>query len=120
MDRRTMNFIDLYFESLDENIEEVKKDLSDAGIDLGNLENGIIQSIKKAKAEIKIEKGKEFKTTALKVIHKVQLQNKEFEETPEFRIAARNLGKLDKQDENEIKKNEMILKELDKILNQDN
>lgn len=115
MDRRTMNFIDLYFESLDENIEEVKEDLSEAGIDLENLMNNVNQMIKKAKADIKIEKGRILRNAAIKIIDRVQ--NNDYQQTPAFRIAARNLGKLDKQDEEEIKKNEIILNELDKIIN---
>lgn len=115
MNRRTMNFIDLYFESLDENIDEVKKELSNTGIDLKSLEEKIDHLIKHTKAEIKIEKGKKFKSDALKVINRVQKQNKGYEETTEFKMAARNLEKLDKQDEVEIKKNEDILKELGKL-----
>lgn len=118
MDRRTQNFLYLYFAVIDENAEEIKKQLEDEGIDIKNLEDDIKELIKKTKAEIKIEKGKIFKANALKVIDRVQNQNKEFEETPAFKIAARNLGKIDKQDEAEIKKNEMILKELDKSFNQ--
>lgn len=116
MTQRTLNFLELYFEAIDENIDEVVGQLRESGIDPEESQNRIMQKIKQKKAEIKIAKGKQFKASVLQIIDKVQNQNKEYEETPVFRIAARKLGKLDKQDESEIKKNEIILNEISKLL----
>lgn len=116
MTQRTLNFLEIYFEAIDENIDEVAGELKDTGIDPEESQNRIMQKIKEKKAEIKIEKGKQFKASVLKIIDKVQNQNKVYEETSEYRIAARKLGTLDKQDEVEIKKNEMILDEISKLI----
>jgi hypothetical protein len=116
MTQRTLNFLEIYFEAIDENIDEVAGELKDSGIDPEESQNRIMQKIKQKKAEIKIEKGKQFKASVLKIIDKVQNQNKVYEETSEYRIAARKLGTLDKQDEVEIKKNEMILDEISKLI----
>ncbi len=116
MDNRKLEyFSNFLLDTSEDDINYMISELRDAGIDPVESQQKTLKMIKQKKAEIKLEKGKIFKATALKVIDRVQNENKEFEETPVFKIAARNLGKLDKQDEDEIKKNEMILKELGKM-----
>lgn len=53
-----MNFIRLIDEALDENIEEIKKELQDEGIDIKEVQKELLSFIKKQRAKLSIEKGK--------------------------------------------------------------
>lgn len=55
---RQMNFIRLMDEAFDENIEEIKKELQDEGIDIKEVQKELLGFIKKQKAKLFIEKGK--------------------------------------------------------------
>jgi ATP-dependent Clp protease ATP-binding subunit ClpA len=55
---RQMNFIRLMDEAFDENIEEIKKELQDEGIDVNEVQKELLGFIKKQKAKLSIEKGK--------------------------------------------------------------
>ncbi|MGQ9848058.1 MAG: hypothetical protein ACUVQP_11250 [Bacteroidales bacterium] len=53
-----MNFIRLMDEAFDENIEEIKKELQDEGIDIKEIQKELLGFINKQKAKLRIEKGK--------------------------------------------------------------
>lgn len=53
-----MNFIRLMDEALDKNIEEIKKELQDEGIDIKEVQKELLSFIKKQRANLLIEKGK--------------------------------------------------------------
>ena len=55
---RQMNFIRLMDEAFDENIEEIKKELQDEGIDIKEIQKELLSFIKKQRAKLLIEKGK--------------------------------------------------------------
>ena len=58
MNQKTQNFLDLYFDAIDENIDDVVEELKSAGNDPEETHNKILYMIKQKKAELKIEKGK--------------------------------------------------------------
>lgn len=62
---RQMNFIRLMDEAFDENIEEIKKELQDEGIDVNEVQKELLGFIKKQKAKLSIEKGKLMKQALL-------------------------------------------------------
>lgn len=53
-----MNFIKLMDEAFDENIEEIKNELQDEGIDIKEVQKELLSFIKKQRAKLFIEKGK--------------------------------------------------------------
>lgn len=113
---RAINFIDLYLESIDDNIDAIKSELIKAGIDPEYSEERIMDLIKQNKAEIKIEKGRILKQ---KVLNKLkEASNLILPDETESRLAVqfRKLEKLDAEDEKEIKKNEALLSEIDKLI----
>lgn len=63
-----MNFIRLMDEAFDENIEKIKKELQDEGIDIKEIQKELLGFIKKQKAKIYIEKGKLMKQAITEMI----------------------------------------------------
>ena len=116
MTQRTLNFLALYFNAIDENIEEAVGELKEAGIDPEESENRVMQMIKKKKAEIKIEKGKELKTKVEEIIKAKTSSGKSETVEAKYSIAARKLGSLDEQDIQSIKKDAELLDEIGKIV----
>ena len=116
MTQRTLNFLALYFDAIDENIEEAVGELKEAGIDPEESENRVMQMIKKKKAEIKIEKGKELKTKVEEIIKAKTSSGKPETVEAKYSIAARKLGSLDEQDIQSIKKDAELLEEIGKLV----
>jgi ribosomal protein L11 methylase PrmA len=61
MKDRLDNFIELYFEAIEENIEEVIEQLKEEGIDPEEEQQDILRLIQRKKAEIKLQEGEKFK-----------------------------------------------------------
>lgn len=119
MTERDKNFIDLYFEAVDENIDEVIRDLKNSGLDPEEAEQNIMQMIKKQKAEIKIENGKILKERVLELIKKRDAVKEPEPDEKHYAIAARKLGKLERDDIESIKKDSILLKEIGKLIDGD-
>lgn len=119
MTERDKNFIELYFEAVDENIDEVIRDLKNSGIDPEESEQRIMQMIREQRAELKIERGKNLKARVIGLIKK----RDEFEIDPKeerhLAIAARKLNALDKEDIETIKKDSLLLKDIGKLIDSD-
>ena len=112
------NFLELYFEAIDENIDEVTGELKDAGIDTGESQNRIMQIIKQKKADIKLEKAKILKERVQEFIKKKfdTLLPAEMDKT--LAVAYRKLEGLDNDDELMIKKDAALLNEIDKLISE--
>lgn len=61
MKYRLDNFIELYFEAIEENIDEVIAQLEEEGIDTEQSQQDTLELIKQKKAELKLEQGEQFK-----------------------------------------------------------
>ncbi len=115
MNKKINNFINLYNESVEENLGEVKKELQEAGIDTDALKKNILQMIKCEEAELKKEQGRNFRKEFLKEMEREEdgLNKKYPAGNSEFRLAARNA------DENERVENtvddEVKLRLIEKI-----
>ena len=112
------NFLELYFEAIDENIDEVTGELEDAGIDTGESQNRIMQIIKQKKADIKLEKAKILKERVQEFIKKKfdTLLPADMDET--LAVAYRKLEGLNNDDELMIKKDAALLNEIDKLISE--
>lgn len=116
MTQRTQNFLELYFDAIDENIETVIGELNDAGIDPDQSQNRIMQMIKQKKADIKIESGKILRERVQEFIKKKfdSLHTADMDET--LAVAYRKLEGLDNDDALMIKKDAALLNEIDKLI----
>ena len=119
MREKTINFLELYFEALEENIEETQAELKAAGMDLEKTNNKILQMIKQKKAEIKIENGKVLKERVLELIKKSDTIKEPETDEKHYAIAARKLGKLESEDIEAIKKDSNLLKDIGKLIDGD-
>lgn len=119
MTERDKNFIDLFFEAVDGNIDEVIRELKNSGIDPEESEQKIMQMIKKQKAEIKIENGKILKERVLELIKKRDAVKEPEPDEKHYAIAARKLGKLERDDIESIKKDSILLKDIGKLIDGD-
>lgn len=120
MTQRTLNFLALYFDAIDENIEEAVGELKEAGIDPEESENRVMQMIKRKKAQIKIEKGQQLKTKVEEIIKAKTSTGKPETVEAKYSIAARKLGSLDEQDIQSIKKDAELLEDIGKLLKSKN
>ena len=118
MTQKALNFLELYFEAIDENIDEVTGELEDAGIDTGESQNRIMQIIKQKKADIKLEKAKILKERVQEFIKKKfdTLLPADMDKT--LAVAYRKLEGLDNDDELMIKKDAALLIEIDKLISE--
>lgn len=120
MTQKALNFLDLYFDGIDENIDEVAGELKDAGIDPDQSQNRIMQMIKQKKADIKIERGKKLKARVEKIIKSKPEQSDSKVNEERYAIAARKLGSLDQADIQSIKKDAELLEDIGKLLGDGN
>lgn len=116
MNQKTQNFLDLYFEAIDENIDEVVEELKSAGIDPEETQMKILYLIKEKKAELKIERGKRLKARVEELMQKRNDLPIEAESEKRLAIAARNLTELSEDDIATIKKDAALLDEMEKII----
>jgi rRNA maturation endonuclease Nob1 len=118
MNTTTRNFVKLYFEAIDENIDEVVGELRDAGIDPVESQKRILRVIKQERAKIKIEKAKRLKERIQDAIKK-KVDSLKISETDKiYALAYRKLGKLNPEDEAMIKKDAALLEEIEKIISE--
>lgn len=116
MNQKTQNFLDLFFEAVDENIDEVVEELKSAGMDPEETQIKILDMIKAKKAELKKERGKRLKARVEEVIQKTIDLPIEAENEERYAIAARKLGALDKGDVEIIKKDAKLLDDIGEIV----
>lgn len=88
MEDRFGNFIELYFEAIEENIEEVIAQLEEEGIDTEQSQQDILDLIKQKKGELKLERGEQFKKFYQGATGKTD-QNNSNGEGENLRLAAR-------------------------------
>lgn len=109
-------FINLFFEAVDENIDEVIAELKNAGINPEESEQKIMLMVKKQKAKLKIESGKQLKARVAEII-KLSANQTDTKVTEErYAIAARKLGAFDQNDIQSIKKDAELLEDIGKLL----
>lgn len=120
MDSITRNFLELYFEAIDDQEEAEKLSSTDQENDPEDLRNIIIKKIKRKKADLKIESGKILKEKVIELIKKKETDSTKEEDTKHYAIAARKLGSLDEQDIQSIKKDAELLEDIGKILKSKN
>ena len=118
MNQKTQNFLDLYFDAIDENIDEVVEELKSAGNDPAETHNKILYMIKQKKAELKIEKGKILKARVEELIKSKPETPLSIVKEERYAIAARKLGTLDKEDIESIKKDGELLEDIGILLNE--
>lgn len=116
MTQRTLNFLEIYFEAIDENIDEVVGKLKDSGIDPEESQNRIMQKIKQKKAEIKIEKGKKLKERVKELIKKKFELIEPTILDENLALAYRNLSGLNSDEKLMIKKDAALLDEIEKLI----
>lgn len=116
MNQKTQNFLDLYFKAIDENIEEVVEELKSSGIDPEETQMKILYLIKKKKAELKKERGKNLKARIEELLQKRIDLPIEAESEKRLALAARNLTELSEDDIITIKKDAALLDEMEKII----
>jgi len=116
MNQKTQNFLDLYFKAIDENIEEVVEELKSTGIDPEETQMKILYLIKKKKAELKKERGKNLKARIEELLQKRIDLPIEAESEKRLALAARNLTELSEDDIITIKKDAALLDEMEKII----
>ncbi|AFH50176.1 Hypothetical protein IALB_2473 [Ignavibacterium album JCM 16511] len=75
---KQINFIKLIDEAMNENLDEIKKELEEAGIDIKEVQNKLMNFIKAQKAELLIEKGKLLQQT----------YDEEKEKNPEYEVPS--------------------------------
>lgn len=118
MNQKTQNFLDLYFDAIDENIDDVVEELKSAGNDPAETQNKILYMIKQKKAELKIEKGKILKARIEELIKSKPETPLSIAKEERYAIAARKLGTLDKEDIESIKKDGELLEDIGLLLNE--
>ena len=112
INEKLLNFTELYFNSLDENMELTIQELEEAGIDVSASEQRTQELLNRVKAELEIEKGKalqiEFEETLRENI------GESLEDTEnDYRLAARNFENLTEEDKKIIEQNKAALKSLE-------
>jgi len=117
MNARERNFIQLYFEIMAENIEEISEQLLETGINAEESKERVLNLIKQQKAEIKIDNGKIMQARVLELVKKKDENNIPDKLEEHIAIAARKLGRLDQEDINNIKRDAALLKDIGKIIN---
>jgi polyhydroxyalkanoate synthesis regulator phasin len=117
MNARERNFIQLYFEVMAENIEEISEQLLETGINAEESRDRVLNLIKQQKAELKIENGKVLKERVLELIKKTDTVNESAADEKHYAIAARKLGALESEDIESIKKDSILLKDIGKLIN---
>lgn len=105
------NFVELGFEMWGEEIEYISKELEEAGNDPENLEKDLLLMLKKAKAEVKVEKGKKLNEAFHDFIKTFkELPYDFFTDKPQLALAYRKLN------DTSYVKPEEILDEDDKLM----
>ena len=117
MNARESNFIQLYFEMMAENIEEISEQLIATGINPEESKNRVLNLIKEQKAELKIERGKELQLRVEEIVKASNAEPAQKVNEPRYALAARKLGKLDEEDINNIKKDGALLEQIGKLIN---
>ena len=116
MNDKLINFIDLYFESAEENIEVVKKQLEESGIDYEKSLEDTKQLLKKQRAKLKLNKGIILKQKLKEFYERAKENNLVYESRLEFRFAHRKFEGVDEEDMKELEEDAFLLEEIDKFL----
>ncbi|OQY71307.1 MAG: hypothetical protein B6D44_13275 [Ignavibacteriales bacterium UTCHB2] len=78
MDRaKLFNFADFFFLAQDENLNELKEDLIEAGLVVESNQDFILNLLKQKRAELLIQTGRKFKENYLKLKNQNTLRNSE-------------------------------------------
>jgi len=98
------NFLEFYFTSSmdeDEDIETITGDLKQAGVDAEASRQMALGLIKKAKIDLKIERGKNFKVNFYTLMEKIEPYEIE-KEQPKLALAFRKLSEDENPDMDEV------------------
>lgn len=114
--KRLENFSTFYLDTSEDDIEFMLAELNKAGIDPGQSEKNIMHLIKQTNAEIKLERGRVLKERVLGILK--DAADAVLPPHAESRLAVqfRKMDKLDEEDKKEIKKNEALLSEITKLI----
>lgn len=113
---KVINFAGFFFDITDVDIETMKNELTDAGLNTEHSEQNILNILKHNKAEIKIEKGKLTQARVIELIKKKDEINIPETLDEHIALAARKLGELDEEDIRLIKKDSDLLKDIGKLI----
>lgn len=110
MKDRLDNFIELYFEAIQENLEEVIFELKEEGIDPEQSQQDILNFIKKEKGQLKLRQGIQFKGYYLDAVNSEKLHS-ESSNHDVSRLAARKKSDgFSEEEKNDILSDEEKLK----------
>lgn len=106
---KQLNFINLIDEAMKENMDEVNKELEEAGVEIREVQNKLLSFINEERAKLRFEKGRLFK----KAFEEEKQNNPEPVLPPDLALAFRKNGNDDNKDslnEDELKKLAMLRK----------
>jgi len=104
------NFLEFYFDPNILNEDEAGEILKEDGLDIENIKNEAFEMITRKKAELKINKGKEFKALAEELQNNCDSTN---DAKINYKIAARNLDGLSENDKKVINESMDLLNKLE-------
>lgn len=113
---RLENFSNFYLDSSEEDISYMISELEEAGINLEQSAKNIKHLIKETKAEIKLEKGRVLKQRVLNKLKDAADAILPADTESRLAVQFRKLGTLDEDDKKLIKKNEALLSEIEKLI----
>lgn len=111
---KQFNFIKLIDEAMKENMDEVNKELEEAGIEIKEVQGKLLNFINEERAKLCIEKGRLFK----KAFEEEKQNNPEPVLPPDVAFAFRKNGNDDNKDslnEDELKKLALLIKAKNKL-----
>ncbi|GIU70327.1 MAG: hypothetical protein KatS3mg002_1563 [Candidatus Woesearchaeota archaeon] len=111
---KQFNFIKLIDEAMKENMDEVNKELEEAGIEIKEVQSKLLNFINEERAKLCIEKGRLFK----KAFEEEKQNNPEPVLPPDVAFAFRKNGNDDNKDslnEDELKKLALLIKAKNKL-----
>jgi ATP-dependent Clp protease ATP-binding subunit ClpA len=111
---KQLNFIRLMDEAMNENIEEIDKELEDAGIDIKEVQEKLLNFIRKERAKLNYERGQLFR----KNYEEEKQNNPNVILTDDIAFAFRTNGDSNLKDsinEEELKKLSVLRKAKDKL-----
>jgi len=111
---KQLNFIRLMDEAMNENIEEIDKELEDAGIDIKEVQEKLLNFIRKERAKLNYERGQLFR----KNYEEEKQNNPKFTLKDDFALTFRIYGTgnlIDSISEEELKKLIVLRKAKDKL-----
>jgi len=102
---RLLNFFEFYLEDENEDITEVEKVLTEAGVNVESSEKRVFELIGRAKAEIKIKRGEELQKRFDEALKQNEKEAGDNASVTNYALAARNFEGLAEDDLKLIREN---------------